>query len=229
MKISFSGFDYPEGKVKYEDGRLDILKEKANPAKCTPFYAELFRENFIQADVIAVKKDSLLDVILPDIEKCETRLKNSADPAERELVAKSLKYLEEEVPLCEAPMSADEKKTLRALTMLTVKPVLVLDDGIPVNSMIEKALAKAGMIFFYTAGPKEVRSWLVREKTPIVECAGEIHSDLERGFIRGDVVSFEDFITCHNMNDAKSKGLARLVERDYPVRAGEVIEIRSGV
>jgi ribosome-binding ATPase YchF (GTP1/OBG family) len=84
-------------------------------------------------------------------------------------------------------------------------------------------------MFFYTSGPKESHAWLVEKGSEIIACAEKIHSDLARGFIKGDVVCFEDYMNCHNFNDCKSKGLARLVDRDYIVQPNEIIEIRFNV
>lgn len=62
-----------------------------------------------------------------------------------------------------------------------------------------------------------------------VSCAARIHSDLARGFIKGDVVNFEAYMGCHSFNECKEKGLARIVNRDYVVQPGEIIEIRFNV
>ena len=91
------------------------------------------------------------------------------------------------------------------------------------------ALEKADNMFFYTSGPKESHAWLVKKNSDIVTCAGKIHSDLARGFIRGDVVQFDDYLSCHNFNECKSKGFAKVVEKDYIVQPGEIIEIRFNV
>ncbi|MBR5946543.1 DUF933 domain-containing protein, partial [bacterium] len=62
-----------------------------------------------------------------------------------------------------------------------------------------------------------------------VTCAGKIHSDLARGFIKADVVSFEDFMTVFNMSEAQKKGLVKLVDKDYVIPDGSIIEIRFNV
>ena len=84
-------------------------------------------------------------------------------------------------------------------------------------------------MFFYTSGASESHAWLVPKGSDIVFCASRIHSDLARGFIKGDVVSYDDYMSCHNFNDCKSKGVARMVDRDYIVQPNEIIEIRFNV
>ena len=87
----------------------------------------------------------------------------------------------------------------------------------------------ASIVFFYTAGKKEVHAWPVPEGADIVSCAGKIHSDLARGFIKADIVSYQDLIGVHNLQEARSKGLVKLVDRDYAIRPGDVVEIRFNI
>jgi len=69
----------------------------------------------------------------------------------------------------------------------------------------------------------------VRQDADIVTCAGKIHSDLARGFIKADIVSYDDFLKAYNMQEARTRGLVRVVDRDYTIQAGDIIEIRFNV
>jgi len=69
----------------------------------------------------------------------------------------------------------------------------------------------------------------VQRDSDIVTCAGKIHSDLARGFIKADIVSYDDFMQVYNMQEARSKGLVKLVDRDYIIREGDIIEIRFNI
>lgn len=236
MKISFFGINLPEGKVKYRDARMLALVEKCAPDKISPFFVELAREELVKADAIAAAKGSILDVLIHDMERIESRLANAPDAAETSALNKALSFLEKEIPLCDAALTDDETKYLKILAPSSMKPVVAVEVSDPaaptedeIDAIIKAALEKAGIVFFYTAGPKEVHAWPIKKGSDIVECAGRIHSDLERGFIKADIVSFEDFLNAHNMNDARQKGLARVVGKDYTIREGDVIEIRSGV
>jgi ribosome-binding ATPase YchF (GTP1/OBG family) len=164
-----------------------------------------------------------------DIDKCEGRIKNISDDTEIKLLNKCLSKLEEEIPLCDVPFNKDELEKMRSRSMMSIKPVVVFDDIPEVNDIITRALDKAQVVFFYTAGKKEVHAWPVARNSDIVTCAGKIHTDLARGFIRADVVSFNDIMTCHSMNDAKAKGLAKVVDKDYIIADSDVIEIRYNV
>jgi len=89
--------------------------------------------------------------------------------------------------------------------------------------------AHLGLISYFTVGEDEVRAWTIRQGTNARQAAGKIHSDLERGFIRAEVISYEDFITAGNMQKAKEKGMLRLEGREYIVQDGDIISIRFKV
>jgi hypothetical protein len=97
------------------------------------------------------------------------------------------------------------------------------------NRLIRAGYRLLGLITFFTAGPKEVRAWTIREGTRAPQAAGKIHSDFERGFIRAEVISYEDLMACKSQQAAKEKGLVRLEGKDYVVRDGDVIFFRFNV
>ena len=229
MRIHCTGLSFEEGKLKYEDARFNALKDKFNPKKLAPFYVEIMKDGPVQADVIAVTNEMVLDVLIPDIEKCETRKQNSRDDYEHEVLDKCIQCLESELPLSKGGFDEQASELLRSWTMFTMKPVLVLESEPPVSEFISMALEESDTMLFYTAGPNEVHSWYIRRNAPIIECAAKIHTDLARGFVKGDVVSFDDMMLSHNMKDAASKGLAKLVDRGHVVNPGDIIEIRSSL
>ncbi len=229
MKICFSGFDLPQGKVKYHDDRVDALEQKCRAQKVTPFYVEFLENDFAHGDGIVIARDRLLDLVILDLEKLENRRERATDDQEKALLDRCLAYLEKEIPLCDVEFTPAELALLRALAPLSLKPTVIEDEPPAVNEVIQKVLDKSGIIFFYTADKKEVRSWPVRRDADIVTCAGRIHSDLARGFIKADVVNYHDFLQVHNMQEARSRGLVRLVDRDYAIREGDIIEIRFNI
>lgn len=88
---------------------------------------------------------------------------------------------------------------------------------------------RLGLISFLTAGEDEVRAWTIKKGTDARSAAGKIHSDIERGFIRAEVVSFSDLEKMGDMNKVKEKGLARLEGKDYIVQDGDIINFRFNV
>jgi ribosome-binding ATPase len=79
---------------------------------------------------------------------------------------------------------------------------------------------------FFTVGEDEVRAWTTRRGAPALEAAGEIHTDLQKGFIRAEVVSYPDLVELGGMNEAKAKGKLRLEGKEYPVKDGDIVHIR---
>ena len=229
MKIGFTGMDLSEGKIRYRDENLIALEAKDKPKKVSPFYVEFIRDEFVQSDAIVLPKSEILDLLILDMEKVETRLDRLTDNDEKMLMEKCMEALEREMPLCDVTFDEGERNMLKTTAPHSLKPVVQLEGRVDVNTIIALAIEKAGYMFFYTSGPTESHAWLVKKGSNIVACAGKIHTDLARGFIKGDTVSFEDYMNCHNFNDCKSKGLAKLTERDYIVRPKEIIEIRFNI
>ena len=229
MKIGFLGESFSEGKVKYIDGRLIKLTEKFEPKKVTPFFVEFIKEDFSSTFASVLPKEKMFDFLFQDIEKIDSRLSKSESLEEKSLLKKCLSALEKETPLCNVDFTEEERALMRALAPVSFKPVLAVSEGEEINSVISKILEMSGVIFFYTAGKKEVRSWSVKKGLDIVSCAGKIHSDLARGFIKADIINFDKFIGLHNMNEARAKGLVSSVGREYIIQDGDIIEIKFNV
>jgi len=97
------------------------------------------------------------------------------------------------------------------------------------DRLINAGYEMLGLISFLTAGEKEVRAWTVRRNTKAPAAAGKIHSDLERGFIRAEVVAYTDLMESGSYNAAKEKGLVRVEGKEYVVQDGDVMLIRFNV
>jgi GTP-binding protein YchF len=97
------------------------------------------------------------------------------------------------------------------------------------DRVIRAAYGLLGLQTYFTAGPKEVRAWTVRAGATAPQAAAVIHSDFERGFIRAEVASYDDFVACGGEQAAKEAGKLRLEGRDYTLRDGDVIRFRFNV
>jgi ribosome-binding ATPase len=230
MKIAYTGLDLPAGKIKHRDEIFTALVEKFQPAKVSPYYFELLPDDYEAAAAIAIHGDEILELLIPDLEKVENRLSRADDPEERQVLEKCRAWLEEGKPICGLPLDERERAAVRALGLPSFTPTVVYDDPSPDPALVcREAMAAAGMMFFYTVGKQEVHAWLTEQNAPAVDCAGRIHSDLARGFIRAEIIGFREMMTAHNFQDARSKNLTRLVERDYPVPEESIIDIRFSV
>jgi GTP-binding protein YchF len=97
------------------------------------------------------------------------------------------------------------------------------------NRVIRAGYRLLGLQTYFTAGPKEVRAWTVKIGATAPQAAGVIHTDFEKGFIRAEVVSYEDFIACNGEHGAREAGKLRLEGKDYIVRNGDVMHFRFNV
>ena len=97
------------------------------------------------------------------------------------------------------------------------------------NQIIHLAYSKLGLISYFTAGVKEVRAWTIKRGWKAPKAASVIHNDFEKGFIRAEVISYEDFIAYGGENGAKEAGKMRLEGKDYIVQDGDVMHFRFNV
>lgn len=97
------------------------------------------------------------------------------------------------------------------------------------DRLIKECYALLGLISYLTAGPQETRAWTITKGTKAPQAAGKIHSDFERGFIRAEVVAYDDLDACGTMNAAKEKGLVRSEGKEYVMKDGDVVLFRYNV
>lgn len=192
--------------------------------------------------------------------------------AERDLLQRLSKGLENEQPIRHQDLSDEEERLIRGYQFLTAKPMLLalnIGEGaiggppaldysyrqsavVPFCAKIEAELAQLddadatsfmadlgitqpardlviqrsydllGLISFLTAGPDEVRAWTIARNTPAVEAAGTIHSDIQRGFIRAEIVAYKDLISAGDMTAAKKVGTVRMEGKTYIVQDGDI-------
>ena len=112
------------------------------------------------------------------------------------------------------------------------KEAFLADLGIEesgLDKLIRAGYSLLGLISYLTAGPKEVRAWTITEGTKAPQAAGKIHSDFERGFIRAEVVAYEDFVREGSINAARERGLYRSEGKEYVIRDGDIVLFRFNV
>jgi len=112
------------------------------------------------------------------------------------------------------------------------KKVFLVDLGLKesgLDRLIKAGYDLLGLISFLTAGPQEVRAWTIKKGTRAPQAAGKIHSDIERGFIRAEIIAYEQLMACGSYAAAKEKGLVRLEGKDYVMKDGDVTLFRFNV
>ena len=152
-------------------------------------------------------------------------------------VGREAEFLAPFAPWAEGPhsavigLSARLEMEIRQLPESEARAFLA-DFGIgrpALDRLIATSFRLMGLASFFTVGSDEVKAWTIREGTRAAQAAGVIHSDIERGFIRAEVVPFEDFAVCRSLPECRTAGSLRLEGKDYPVRDGDIINFRFAV
>lgn len=159
-----------------------------------------------------VNEDELAD---PSANPHLQRLQSQATAEKREVVVISAQ-IEAELSQLE---SAERQEYLDSLG--------VASSG--VEGLIAAAFRSLGLLTYFTAGVKEARAWPFTQGMTAPQCAGIIHTDFEKGFIRAEVIGYEDYVACGGEKGAKDKGVMRLEGRDYVMKDGDVVHFRFNV
>jgi ribosome-binding ATPase YchF (GTP1/OBG family) len=97
------------------------------------------------------------------------------------------------------------------------------------NRLIRTGYELLGLLTFFTVGPKEARAWTVHAGAKAPDAAGEIHSDMQRGFIRAETIAFDDFVACNGESGARDAGKLRQEGKEYVVKDGDVMHFKFNV
>ena len=205
---------------------IDLIKKiKENLNNGIPVRALEFNEE--ESEII---KDMYLLTAKPIIYIANISEEQISNAENDEMVKQVKEYAKKEkaevIPLCvkiEEELSGleeqDKKEMLEALGLE--------ESGL--DKLIKKSYSLLGLISFLTAGEPEVRAWTIKKGTKAPQAAGKIHSDIERGFIKAEVVSYEDLIECGSMLSAKEKGLVRQEGKDYIMKDGDIVLFKFNV
>ncbi len=230
MKIALFGVsEIKLGKHNLKDPRLDQADKLVEADKKTYAQAEVIAEDGLaEADSILALQESKADLILKDLEFVETRLGREPEAAERAALEKIRALLESEQFLFQAGLSTADLQAVAAHTFFTGKPITLASREELENpdQLLLRAFKEAGYICFLTVGGKENRAWPIKAGTTAVEAAGSIHTDLQKGFIRAEIIAFEDFAAAGGETQAKRAGKQRLETKLYIMQDYDVVNFR---
>lgn len=119
-----------------------------------------------------------------------------------------------------AELDEDEAKEL-------LESVGITEPGL--EQLAHKGFNTLGLQTYLTAGPKETRAWTIRKGWTAPQAAGVIHTDFQKGFIKAEIISFDDLVECGSVAEARAKGKARMEGKDYVMQDGDVVEFRTGL
>jgi hypothetical protein len=230
MKICvFSLPEIPPGKHNVKDPLLDQVDNITKAKKKTYLQVELVGEKeVLNADAILILKDNRADLILRDLEFVDTRLSRAADESEKVLLEKLKNILEKEEFIFGISFSEEEKKLLSVYGLYTNIPVIAAEktETEDLNNLLLRTLKESGFISFFTTGEKETRAWLIKKGITAWEASGSVHSDIQKGFIRAEIIGFNDFIQSGGEAGAKQAGKLRLEQKDYIMQDAELVNFR---
>jgi hypothetical protein len=230
MKLALSGISgIPLGKRNIKDSRLDETHQLVEADKKTYAQMDLIGEDqLVDADAILTTPEGLPDLILKDLEFVETRLGRNPPAAEQAALLKIKAALDSERCASNAELSAEERQAVAAHNFCTSRPVIVAEAAeLPEpDGLFVRAFKEAGYISFLTVGGKENRAWPVRQGVTAWEAAGTIHSDIQKGFIRAEIIGYQDFIQAGGETQAKRAGKLRLEIKNYVIQDFDLVNFR---
>jgi hypothetical protein len=231
MKICLFGIaGVPLGKHNVKDPRLDEAHRLVEAKKKTCVQVDVLGDESVQdAEVIVGSEESCPDLILKDLEFIETRLGRNPPEAERAVLSKLLSHLEGGRNLLNAGLNEVEKQAIAAHTcFFTNRPILAAtpQEIAQPEALILRAFQESGYISFLTVGGKENRAWEIKQGTTAWEAAGAIHSDIQRGFIRAEIIGYDDFIQAGGETEAKRAGKQRLETKGYVLQDYDLVNFR---
>jgi hypothetical protein len=230
MKICLFGITgLPTGNHNLKDPRLDQADKLVEAQK--KCYAQVVladEKEMAVCDAILTSRAALSDLLMKDLDFVETRLGREAGEAEKKVLQKMAEGLVSERPVSRLDLNPEELAAVSAHSFVTNRPVVVAgeaDLAVP-DALLLRAFAESGFISFLTVGGKENRAWPIRAGTTAWEAAGAIHTDLQKGFIRAEIISFADFAAAGGETQAKRAGKLRLELKSYVMQDCDVVNFR---
>jgi hypothetical protein len=230
MKIALFGLTGIKlGIHNLKDPRLDEADKLVEAQKKTHAQVEVVGDDqLLDADAILVSPEGRADIILKDLEFVETRLGRDPQPAERQALEKIQALLEQEKFVFNSGLAPADLQAVAARHFFTAKPVVTAEppEMKNPNALLLRAFAEAGYICFLTVGGKENRAWPIRKGITAWEAGGTIHTDIQKGFIRAEIISYTDFVAAGGETQAKRAGKMRLEAKQYVMQDYDLTNFR---
>jgi ribosome-binding ATPase YchF (GTP1/OBG family) len=230
MKICLFGLSgIALGKHNIKDPRLDQADKLVEAQKKTYAQVDIVEEKeLLTVDAILTVRASLSDLLMKDLEAVDTRLGRDPSESEKAVLQKLADALLSEKPVSAVELTADELKAISAHNFYSNKPVIVAQEAelTAPDALMVRAFKESGYVSFLTVGGKENRAWPIRAGTTAWEAAGTIHTDIQKGFIRAEIISFADFVQAGGETQAKRAGKQRLELKTYVMQDYDVVNFR---
>jgi hypothetical protein len=230
MKICLFGISsITPGKHNLKEPRLDQIHQLVEAQKKTYAQVDVVPEKeLLTCDAILTGRAALSDLLMKDLDFVETRMSRDASEAEKAVLQKLAYALVSEQPVSAAGLTADELAVVSAHNFYSNKPVVVATEAelAAPEALLLRAFGGSGYISFLTVGGKENRAWPLRAGLTAWEAAGTIHTDIQHGFIRAEIISFADLVAAGGETQAKRAGKLRLELKTYVMQDYDVVNFR---
>jgi hypothetical protein len=230
MKICLFGIaGIPLGKHNVKDPRLDQADQMVEAQKKTYAQVDVVAEKELATcDVILTSQPALSDLLMKDLEFVETRLERDPGAAEKVVLEKLAEGLISEKPVSALGLTTEELAAISAHNFVSNRRVVVASEAevAAPDTLWVRALKEGGYISYLTVGGKENRAWPIRAGINAWEAAGAIHTDIQKGFIRAEIISFADFLAAGGETQAKRAGKQRLELKTYTMQDFDLVNFR---
>ena len=212
MKVGLVGVaGVPLGKHKVKDPRLDQADKLVKADHKTYALVDVVgEEEASTADAIVASPEGRFDLIVKDLEFAETRLEES------------------EGAVAEAGLTPEELHLIESHAFVTAKPIVVAEaaDSATFDSFWVRVVSASGYISFLTVGGSENRAWLIRKGATAQEAGGAIHTDIQKGFIRVEIIGYDDFVAAGGETQAKHANKMRVETKSYVMQDYDLANFR---
>jgi ribosome-binding ATPase YchF (GTP1/OBG family) len=230
MKVCLYGISgVTPGKHNVKDPRLDQIHKLVEAKKRAYAQVDVAGEDEVKtADAVVASESSRLELILRDLEFVETRLERAPAEPEKSALLAVKAALEKEQLASAAVLAPAEAEVMAAHALFTAKPVVTASDDelADFDAFLVRVLRESGHICFLTVGGPENRAWLIKRGMTAPEAAGAIHTDIQKGFIRAEVIAHDDLVAAGGETQAKRAGKLRLETKHYVVQDYDVVNFR---
>lgn len=230
MKIALVGITgVPPGKHKVRDPRLDQADKLVKADTRTYALVDVVgEEEASTADALVVSPEGRFELVVKDLEFAETRLERNPPAAEKAVLEKIKAHLEGEGLVAEAGLTPEELHLVESHAFITAKPIVVADaaDAEAFDSFLVRVVSASGYISFLTVGGTENRAWLIRKGATAQEAGGAIHTDIQKGFIRAEIIAWDDLVAAGGETAAKHANKMRVETKSYVMQDYDVVNFR---
>jgi len=217
------------GKHNIKDPRLDQADKLVEAQKKTYAQLDVVEEKeMLTCDAVLTTRAAISDLLMKDLEAVETRLSRGAVDPEKGVLQKLVDVLLSEKPVSAAGLTGDELKAISVHNFYSNRPVVVAEEGelAALDALMVRLVQQSSYISFLTVGGKENRAWLIRGGTTAWDAGGAIHTDIQKGFIRAEIIGFADFVEAGGETQAKRAGKQRLELKTYVMQDYDVVNFR---